>query len=571
MMLVAVPASGGDGGAARKLDGRGCPSYRAPVEKGYSREELGAARRWRFKVYKDLHARLRPPVDWSRNPHGRRGFRAALQTLQFLDVLFHAYERGRNGALRQAKALALDWVRSNPGPADSESSLAWFNKTVGERAPYLAFAVRAAACEGMLGPAQARTLLAAVQRHGSWLSDPGNYYPSNHGLFMDIGLLVLADHYFPFLDGAGGWERLARNRFPRTMAGRISREGAWLEHSAGYHFLVMDLAERFLELGGGNERIRHLRARLARAAPWFVSPDGRLTQLGDTSLDRAPRPVRRRARDRRGMKVMRQAGLAFVRRGGSYLSLAAGFHNSSHKQSDELTFELFDDGTRIVVGPGKYGFDRDRKRRYVVAARSHSVLTADGRDFARDSRLAYGSGIVRARRRGGWYSIVARNPLLRRHGVEHVRGFLFRPDQALVIEDRVEARRPHAYKRFLQLGPEVEVRRAGPSELELQGGRFRGCVEDSRIGKRLPGRRLVRGRRHPYQGWTFPEVARAVPRWSVSYRSQGRRVRHLLAIDLDGGCGGRDVVEQVEDEIVDQGEGLLDRLFPLFPPPDQPG
>jgi hypothetical protein len=564
-----IPARNGDLAQLRSQD---CPAFRALYEREYTRGEIAAARDGRFTIYRGLDARLDPPVNWAKNPHGRRGFRASLQTLKFLEVLIYAYRQGGPGsesALRQAKALALDWLRVNRSPGSAVNALAWFNKTVGERVPYLAYVVRAAACERMLTRGQAQLFASALRTHGEWLASPANYYPSNHGLFMDVGLLLLSDHYFPFLDGAQRWERTARSRFPRTLAARVSREGAWLEHSFGYHFLVMDLARRFLELGGGNARIRNLLARLGRAGAWFVQPDGRLAQIGDTNLEAAPRQVRRRSRRLNGMRVMPHAGYVFVRHGDSYLTVTAGFHNRSHKQSDEGSFELAEDGVRVVSGPGKYGLDHDRRRRYVISARSHSVLTVDGRSFSRDPRLSYGSAIVDARRRGDWYVIVVRNPLLHRRGVEHRRVFLYRPGDALVIVDRIDADRPHLYRRYLQLGPPREIDREGPARLSLHGGGFHGCAHEQRYGLgRLSARRTVRGRAHPFQGWTFPSVARPVPRWSVSYVSRGEDIEHTLAIDLERGCGRLD--QTVGDVLQDAGDLVTEILEGLFAPPPTP-
>ena len=560
-------------GDIAQLRSQDCPAFRALFEREYGREQVQAARSGVFTIYRGLKARLIPPIDWTKNPHSRRGFRASLQTLKFLEVLFQEYANGSLSALRQAKALALDWVRANPNPASSQSSLAWFNKTVGERAAYLAYVVRAAACERMLSPDQTRLLVGAVRAHAAWLADPANYYPSNHGLFMDVGLLLISDHYFPFLDGAQAWEFTARHRFPRTLAARVSPEGAWEEHSFGYHFLVMDLARRFLELGGGNARIRHLLARLTRAGAWFVQPDGRLAQIGDTDLEAAPKAVRRRSARLSGMRSMPRAGLAFVRRAGSYLAVTANFHNASHKQADEGSFELSENGVRLVTGPGKYGFDRDLRRHYVVSARSHSVLTVDGRSFPRDQASAYGSAVVEARRRAGWYVIVVRNPLLRRRGVEHRRIFLYKPGERLVISDRVDAARPHRYRRYLQLGPNIEIADRSAAGLSLRGRGFHGCVTDARYeGGERAARNLVRGRQRPYQGWTFPQVAEAVPRWSVSYASRGEDVAHTLVIDLERECRAPDsdpvteVVEQVNELV----SGLLGLLFPPPPGPVPP-
>lgn len=553
---------------------KGCPSFRAPFERDYSDSEIAAARHHRFTIYRGLETKLVPPVNWNKNPYGRRGFRDSLQTLKFLEPLFSAYRRGSDAALRQAKGLALDWVRSNPRPSESQSSLAWFNKTVGERASYLSYVIRAASCEHMLTREQLRRVVGAVRATGSWLADQANYYPSNHGLFMDLGLLVLAGHYFPFLDAAEGWKAVARSRFPRTLSHRVSSEGAWMEHSFGYHFLVMNLARRFLQLGGGSQRVRHLLGRMTRAAAWMVEPDGRLAQVGDTDLDRAPSDIVERSRRLDGMRSMLQAGYVFVRHNRSYLEVSSGFHNTSHKQSDEGSFELAEKGVRVITGPGKYGYDRDFRRRYVVSARSHSVMTVDGHGFPRNPALEYGSGVDAARRSHGWYVIVVHNPLLRRRGVDHRRVFLYKPGRELVVQDRVEASSSHHYRRFLQLGSEVHINRVDRAQTSLRGGGFHGCIADAHYALgRLAGRRAVRGAHGPFRGWTFPEVAKAVPRWTLSYESRARNVNHTLVIDLQHGCRANRPAEAV-DEVVEQAGTLLTSilggLFPAQPAPDTP-
>ena len=72
----------------------------------------------------------------------------------------------------------------------------------------------------------------------------------------------------------------------------------------------------------------------------------------------------------------------------------AGFHNGSHKHADELSFELYDRDTRVITGPGKYGFDRDERRDYVLSNAAHSVLTVDKKPWPRDGSAAYGSAII---------------------------------------------------------------------------------------------------------------------------------------------------------------------------------
>ena len=97
----------------------------------------------------------------------------------------------------------------------------------------------------------------------------------------------------------------------------------------------------------------------------------------------------------------------------SFLAVASAFHNLSHKHADELSFELFDRGYRIVSDTGLYNKDQNRFWKHQRSAQAHSTLTVDQRNFRLRRNRAYGSGI-QATGQGatGWYGIQAHNPLV---------------------------------------------------------------------------------------------------------------------------------------------------------------
>lgn len=419
--------------------------------------------------------------------------------------------------------------------------MAWFNLPAGIRAAYLGYITRATACEKMLPKHAARTLLTAISQHGAYLAGRG-YFHSNHGLFTDLGLFLLADRYAPFLPNAPGWENTARERFPQTLAGRTSGSGVWLEHSTDYHFLVIRLAETFQRFAGPDPRIEGLVARLRDTAAWFVEPDGRFALIGDSSADRAPVEVRKQANNLNGYRTFQDAGYFVVSRAKRYLAVMNGFHNESHKQSDELSFELFDRDRRVITGPGKYGFDRDEKRAYVLSNAAHSVLTIDKQPWSRQGTAAYGSGISASGvGENGWFGALGRNPLTERQGVTHTRLFVYHPLVGLFIYDTVDSRSgKHEYRRYLQFGEAIDVERANKRGMELDAkssnADFDGCVRDEaspEVGSNL---RLDRGKQNPYEGYTFPRGERGVPRWTATWRSKATDVSHLYGIGLQRGC-----------------------------------
>jgi hypothetical protein len=466
---------------------------------------------------------------------GAHRYRQNLFKLRFLTPLLDAYAMdGDAEALEEALALGLDFAHALRRRGPDTPGEAWTDKVVGDRAPFVGYLTRAAACEDLIDRDEAATLIDSVRQHAVFLTEDQVYAPDNHGLFADRGLYLSA-RYAPFLAEAPEWKRLARRRFESTLRGRLS-EGVWLEHSSNYQFLALRPVEEFIELLGGDAELERLERQMKAAAAWFVEPDGEITQFGDSNLEPVPRWGLRRASRLDGMKAFFGAGFAFVRvpsaEGEGYLAVTAGFHNLTHKHADELSFELYDRGHRVVTDTGLYHKDPGPERRYVLSAAAHSTLTVDGRDWAiDDSTSDYGSALDAVGAGDGWYAIEAHNPLVRRQGASHSRLFLYRPGSALLVIDRVRSQRRHRYRRHVQLGPDLRISGGrGSTSLSLEASGFHGSLFDSGPSRRSE----VRGRKHPLQGFTSPDFRRFDPRWTVRFDSRGRDLDRALAIGLDG-------------------------------------
>jgi hypothetical protein len=341
----------------------------------------------------------------------------------------------------------------------------------------------------------------------------------------------LADQ-LSFLPEAGSWASLARQRFAATLRGRLAgSEGLWLEHSTGYHFLVMRLAARFEEASGEPGAFTDELAAMRTAAGWLVMPSRRLIPYGD-SRDGAAAPwAIAEAADDSGLHVFSDSGLAVVKDGGGYLAVTAGFHNTTHKHADELGFQLYDRGRDVISDSGFSDYNADRWRQFSRSVQAHSVLTIRDWEFPIDKpEVAYGSGIVAAGEGDGWYAIEARNPLLRSRGARHRRLFLYRPGRALLVLDRVRSRRHRTYTRLFQVASGMDAVGRGPT-VGLKASGFNGALRDD---GRHSTRSKVKGQYTPPRGWTFPAGKGRVPRWTIRYQSRAAAAWYLTAIGLRG-------------------------------------
>lgn len=539
-LLVASPAEAGIRKDLKRLRGASCqPRYEVVAKKDHDAEEIAKARAGLFNV-KGIEVRLVPPVDWDQDPIGSLAFRSRLHSLKWLDVLFYAYrETGDRDALRQARRLAVDWVKRNKLGTPGLSFRVWFDKVVGDRAPYLAYATRAAKCERMLPRRQAIRLLRSLNRHGKWLRDPDRYSNTNRGLFMDHSLVLLGRQMRFMGRDARKWRRQGRRRFVRNMRDHTLSDGRfYLEHSSQYHQLVRTLLDRFLPVSGKKHRrkLRRFSRQMEDTARWLVTPDGKTVAFGDSNRDSVSERLEAAAASTRGMNVLPRTGLAFVRPGpDSYLSFLSDYHSGTHKQQDELSFDLYEQGTPIVSDTGYYHSDPDRWWKYSRDNTAHTTLTVGGKSFPIDGRLAYGSGIKAAGTGSGWYAIEAKNPVLRSlHGVHHKRTLLYKPGEAAIVLDRVRSPRQHRYNRFLQIGRGIDAEPDG-DRIDLdKGRRFSGGIySESSAGPESVT--MWRGEEgDPMRGLVFPRFRTAVPRWTIRYRSEGSSIDYATTIALRG-------------------------------------
>jgi hypothetical protein len=542
-LTLSVPPSSQDFLSGHKDIGEvirtaGAADYRVWGSKKRSEGEKELSRDGRYIVFPGIvePTELVPPIDWLQDPFKSRSWRAQLHTLRMLDVLFQMYFRdGELEALERARDIILDWIAQNPPGAPELSEYAWLDKVVGDRAPYFAYLLITGCQSHILAPDQATTLLRSIVEHADHLADDRNYtHQTNHGLFQDAGLLLLAG-YLGFLEDARGWREHALARLLATVRRHTDvNEGMHLEHSPEYQYLTTNLLTKIQKLAKIDDRwLGEVLERMREAGRWFVLPDGTVPPIGDSDWVPAPKWARE-GETQTGLGNFPSSGWAVVKAPGASLIVSAGYHSHVHKHIDDLSFYLYERGEPVMVDAGKYGYDsEDGARLYALSAAAHNGLLVDGGEVTLRAIKPYGSGIEWAGESDGWYAISAANKIALAQNVQHRRLYLYRPGSVLVLVDEVESRRKHTYTRLFHLGPGLEVS-GEPELLRLRGSAFSGFLRDS-TGDAVSGR-LVRGQSEPaLQGWVFPEYRKWQETWTVEYESRQRSGIFVTTLSLRGG------------------------------------
>lgn len=520
-------------GSVKKLRKSPCPpNYAVRVARPADPDEIRAAKRGRFEI-EGVDVKIRRNIDWTMDPLGSASFRGRLHDLRWLDVLFYAYrEKGDVGALKRAKRIVVDWVENNP-LREPTTDRTWFDKVAGDRGPYIAYATRAAACEGLLKrPALARKLLGSVEQHIRFLAKRKLYSPTNRGLFMDLGL-IFSGRQMRFLPGATKARNRGQRRFVKNVNDHvIPGEGMWLEHSSTYQFLTISAIERYLEVDKKKRpQLEQLLATMRDTAAWMTLPDRHKLQNGNSFGDKADRFAQKISRDQRGLRVLGGSGIGFVKTEKTYLSLLSNYHSEIHRHSDDLSFDLYENGHRVVSDTGIPDKDFGTPYLFAISNSAHSIVEVDGTEFPRDASNAYGSGIVASGEGSGWYGIEATNPLVAAQGVGHNRLLLYKPGSALIVADRLRSSQNHSYRSYFQFGPDFGLERTG-DEIRLFAGPDQVDVSTVSTDPSLQIQ-TVRGQEDPLLGLVYPGFRDREPRWTETVVAEGSDVDNVTTLSFE--------------------------------------
>lgn len=528
-------------GPGAYLAAPGCPvDYRVQKSVSYDRDEEFQALHWNLKIHGQL-LEMRPPIDWKRDPVGSQAFRARLSDLSWLDQLLYIYVTSEDyarpkklRALRMSRNIVLSWIHADDRGKINDQ--AWTDRVVARRATVIAFVARAAACEGALTRAQAKELLTSIRKHARWLRNPAHHKISNHGLSVDLALASLGQ-YLPQDRTIARGAKLGETRYRKTFFSEFNRtEGVWLEHSMGYYDYAIHLVDQYLaQVNPGDAELRAARAQLVTSLAWLTAPDQHMAMFGDTNFDKPPEGVRAEAATQSGFWVAPQSGYAVVKdpANDAWLAIASAYHSGVHKHSDELSFEIYQTGVRVVQSTGQYDKDAGPHKDFQDSPAAASTLIAEGKQVDSEKYPPYGSGIYAWGEGDGWYAVWATNPVIAEaQGVGHARLFLYKPGYALFVADAVASSMQRSYTRYFQLGPKLDATREDQA-LKLTGHGFKGYLSStSTVGTGTL--QIAAGQSSPLAGWTYVGFREGKPRTTASWRTVGTNVDHLATFSLGG-------------------------------------
>lgn len=489
---------------------------------------------------------LQPPLPWGDGVGHEANIQYQLNALYAVAVYLQAYDQGGDTRwLSEAFAIVHDWIQQNY-LNDLENKFRWNDMAVGVRAGIIAHFIVRAERENLLAVRDLELFLPVLNHHVELLRNPEFISRNNHGLFQLAGLGQTC-MMLPFLRNCAEAGEYVRRQADALLSELFSDEGVYLEHSPGYHLIILSQLDRMLSAGvlPLEEKMANTLRKGRELSYLFLRPDGKLVQFGDTELDAdgygrlhpflanllSGGKEGRLPPD--GVFVLPDAGYVIVRSDKSgMLALTTARHSSTHRHADDMAFEWYDAGRPLLVDSGKYSYGSREKgtfREYMISSRAHNVVEIDASDFSIYTDAMpndIGAGSVREIR---WARARRTYP---EFGVTQTRVLLWRAGRWLLVVDELNGSRWHQYTQWFHLAPDMSLQDEAKAEawvaLDSEGEvlRFDALLDVDSV-------QHARGERTPrLQGWYSTDYGKVVDNDAIGYSKSGRHARFATLLSL---------------------------------------
>lgn len=511
---------------------------------------------WRHSSLEPLQ--ITATLDWIGACRANRSQASSLHAWDFMVPFLKSWDRDRDrGSLTWCLERATSWCATFNAES-GRGTMAWYDMAIGKRAPRLAYLLQEAVHEGETD-AVIDILARAVLRHQQELyADAAFNARTNHGFYTAVGQLSFARRLLA-MPAMALLESQGLQRLKTVVATQFGTDGGHLEHSPYYHRLLLSsfrdaMDDGLLDDPDVAERI----TRAAEVMGWFIQPDGRIVQIGDSPAKPVPPGDRAataphtqflasagRAGDPnpRELLVLPNSGYAFVRspqpkshddhlRAG-YLTFMAGFHSRAHKHCDDLSVTWFDRGQELLIDSGRFGYldplpadspERSKgffygrpERQYVESVRAHNTVQINDEEHDR-RRPPYGSGLSGGEERDGYFQLSGSVD----HGTwVHSRTITYLPGTWLLVDDAVRSKT--AQEQSFTVWWNLTAALDEPSTVRSNVVRFGLADRSAHLHVvSLSADTTVEpaiGQQRPLRGWRAALDYEFTPSWSMGHRA----------------------------------------------------
>lgn len=484
------------------------------------------------------------PLEWNADPFHDTNWRYQLHAWRMLDSLLIAWDETREVRyLEESLKIIFDWYDYHV-VRGLVSDYGWYDMSVGLRAMKLAYVLeRAFKKDIQLNDEQQRRIVHLAWLHADKLMDKRLLAEGNHGLFQLHGVLALCK-VLPSIASCKGYQKYVAREMQQLLLRQFSFEGVHLESSPEYHFFAYRTVKKFMDSGWyqGFDFLRELMSKVEQNQVWMVHPDKKVVTIGDSESKEIKINWPKSRAGCSGfmhlncyqLKNFKGSGYAIVRsdwsapvQESSMLFFMGMFFQTAHKQPDDLSFEWFERGERVLTNSGKYSYSSGRFRDYVMSSAAHSVVEVDGESYDISRSAQYGSAIKDAKQDGDVFFIQGGVSHIKL-AVDHRRTLLFHPGRWLAVIDDLSAQKRRMFRQWFHFAPQWHLQEGMLQPLKL--------VSDS--GQTLWVEHLSAGEIHTArgqleprpQGWVTESYGKMMARQALGFSVSGDKVQMVTIL-----------------------------------------
>ncbi|MBN8431782.1 alginate lyase family protein [Microbulbifer salipaludis] len=386
------------------------------------------------------------PFDWSADPYDDRNWVFQLQAWRMIDSVLRQYRRTQDEKyLKEAFSIILDWHNYYKGNGNIDH-MQWYDMATGIRAMKLAWLWQELAnYPFLILPADAEKIRVLMRQHIEKLLDESFLAHGNHAYFQLVGLRLLCLAEVNSEVCSNESEYNSKKMFS-LLERQFTGEGVHKENSPAYHFFTLKTIRQLNIQGLYGREVLELIDRASRVSPHLVYPNSMVARIGDSSgsysadLNFYSEPmvlngVKCQVGDfsKSGYFSIRTLPDTLIEDSSQLFITGISFSDEAHNHADELSFELFHRGELVFVDSGKYSYNKDEFRRYVISASAHNTLSLDGLPSRPQDVDIPGSKLISVNFSDS--SVRVSGKLTRPGQFEHKRVFELKPFHLLEIYD----------------------------------------------------------------------------------------------------------------------------------------
>ena len=512
-----------------------------------------------FTVRKDI-----PPwnmnaneLDFEEDPFNDRNWRFQINSLRPIDPALTLSGFSNNESFKYALGLMMKWIDCD-NRYDNYSGMRWYDMAAGLRASRLAFIIQNSERHGY-SESIIKKLKDSASKHIEIMTNPDFTKENNHGLFVIHGLMALC-YACPELSKQNEVRESCNARMEELIHSQFDEEGIHKENSPEYHFFIQDVVKGFIETGWYSFKNLYSKIKnIDLANCWLIWPNKFIIPVGDSSgqklvkdnllmnsmnkLDDISNVSFRFGGEKYLFKHFTKSGYVIVRssfsiseKTASMLFCLSAFQSKIHRQMDDLSFQLFENGEEIFVDPGKYSYNHeDPVRKMVISTMAHNTLEIDAENYSNHSSAKYDSALT-GQTEYEWGIALEFGRFWDKFATRHHRILLYRPKEFLIVIDILKANEKREFRQWFHLNENFELK---PQEIEMTDRyifendnqllrtQFL-CSIDNQVS-------IYNGNTNPMIGWRSIGYNNSVPIISLNQMASGKECVLATGFSLTGG------------------------------------